>query len=307
MKNNLDKNVRGGIKLNLIVIIFIALIFVVYGFWRWNTQAVITKVSADLPDVFLQDGSEHQSFSHQSLAQLLTRFVEQGRVDYQAWSEDEQSLNQLDQYLAAVARFSPENAPQKFKHKNESLAYWVYAYNAVVIKSILNHWPLSSVNDLTTPVEIIKGLGFFYQQKYIYGGQAYSLYQIENGKIFDGESDPRVHFILNCGSESCPVLRPQLPTGEQLESFLAQAAKEFVADPKNLTIKHDEQTLYLSAIFKWNKNAFIKAVSGNNLVDYLLTISDDKVGRELFKARNYTIEFIEYDWSVNDVSDQHAN
>lgn len=293
-------NNRGGATLSWFIVGFSVLVVATYVLWRWNTQPVLTRVDAQLPDTFVTQNSNNNRFSHQSIEQLLQKFVHKGRVDYASWFDNDQALKRLDRYLAAVAKYSPENSPKRFKNKNERLVYWVNAYNAVVIKSILDNWPLSSVTDLKAPVEIIKGLGFFYKQKYIYGGQAYSLYQVENGKIFDGENDPRVHFILNCGSGSCPVLRPQIPTGEELEPFLAQAAREFVADSKNLHIADSERTIYLSTVFKWNKNDFKSYSSDNTLLGYVLSIAGDSLKKRLIGAKDYRIEFIEYDWSINE-------
>lgn len=297
LKNN--KRLRGVAKMWFVISLFLLLILSVYTFWRWNTQPNIITIDAPLAKNFPSTG-----FPHKSLEQLLTRFVnEQGRVDYNRWHKDKNALQQLDQYLASVAKFSPKNTPKRFLHKNEKLTYWVYAYNALVIKSILINWPLSSVTDLVAPVEIVKGLGFFYKQKFIFGGQAYNLYTIEHDKIFNGKNDPRIHFILNCGSEGCPALRPQLPTGENLDDFLAQAARDFVDNPKNLLVDHNKKVIYLSSIFKWNRDDFIAVIhhskKDSTLVDYLLTIGSEKVVKQLEQAKDYPLRFIEYDWLLN--------
>ena len=39
---------------------------------------------------------------------------------------------------------------------------------------------------------------------------AMSLYALENDLIRQRFSDPRIHFVLNCASGGCPVLRPEL-------------------------------------------------------------------------------------------------
>jgi len=278
------------------VMVFLVIIII---FWKWNTQAVIISNESALPANFPED-----TFSHQTFADLLTRFVnDQGNVDYQAWFEDKTAIQRLHQYLAAVAKFSPENDQPRFKDKNDRLGYWVYSYNAQVIRSILDNWPLSSVTDLKAPVEIIQGLGFFYKRKFIFGGKEYSLYQIENGKIFDGDGDPRVHFILNCGSESCPVLRPQLPLGDALEPFLVRSAQEFIEKEKNVKIDHKNRTLSLSTIFKWYKDDFLNAVEKTNgnvtLADYLRSISSDSFLDQLANIDDYEINFIVYNWELN--------
>lgn len=293
--------------MGLVLIIIGLLLAGSYFFWKWNTQSEVIIINANVPDNFPEDG-----FSHQAFAELLARFVgDTGGVNYERWSQDQKSIGMLNQYLAAVAKYSPENSPQRFTHKNDTLTYWVYAYNAQVIKAILASWPISSVTDLKAPVEIIKGLGFFYKRKYIFGGKAYSLYVIENVKIFDGKGDPRVHFILNCGSGGCPVLRPQLPVGDDLEPFLVQSAKDFVNDEKNLKIDHANKRLHLSTIFKWYKSQFTAAAEhsenqkDSTLVDYIQSISEQPLRDQLETSKDYEIVFIDYDWSVNQVTDAH--
>ena len=296
--NNIEAQ-SGATLLTTVISIIVLLVLVVFLFWKWNTQAILISHTTELPEDFPDDG-----FSHNSFAQLLTRFVdENGNVNYDQWLQDKSAVKQLDQYLAAVARYSPDNSNHRFTHKNDRLGYWVYSYNAQVIRSILSNWPLSSVTDLKAPVEIIQGLGFFYNRKFIFGGRALSLYQVENGKIFDGQGDPRIHFILNCGSGSCPVLRPQLPLGDALEPFLKQAAQEFIENKKHLRIDHKNKTIYLSAIFKWYKEDFLSSVkSGNSVVTlrtYLGTISSPQFLVELKKSKDYPIVFTDYDWTIN--------
>lgn len=281
---------------------FSLLTVVIYALWYWNTISDLSEVNPLLADLFVEEKKDPSHFSHQRIEQLLQKFVHNGRVDYSSWFSDSQSLELLDCYLASVSKYSPENSPEKFKTYNEKLIYWVHAYNAVVIKSILDNWPLSSVTDLKAPIEIIKGLGFFYKRKFIYGGRAYSLYHIENAKIFDTKSDPRIHFILNCGSEGCPMLRPQLPTGEELEFFLAKAAGEFVADSKNLHIADLEKVIYLSHIFKWYKSYFVNHSPDKTILGYVLLIADDSLKERLTKSNDYAIKYTNYDWSINDTS-----
>lgn len=284
-----------GLILSLVSLLLLAS----YFFWRWNTQPIVIMSSAQLPKNFPNKG-----FSHQSFAELLQRFVTKtGQVDYQRWYDDKPAVAQLDGYLAAVAKYSPENELQRFIHKNDRLAYWVYSYNGQVIKSILSNWPISSVTDLKAPVEIVQGLGFFYKRKFIFGGKAYSLYQVEHSKIFDGESDPRVHFILNCGSGSCPVLRPQLPLGDELEPFLKLSAQAFIQDSKNLRIDHSSRTIYLSTIFKWYKSDFIQSINSQyeqpTLLHYLQSISGETQLKDLQELESYQIKYFDYDWDLN--------
>lgn len=258
-------------------------------------------VGATLPDDFPENG-----FSHDVFEILLKTYVDsKGQVDYESWHQSADAVNKLNAYLAAVSRYSPENSPQRFDNRNDALAYWLYAYNAFVIKSILDRWPLDSVTDVKAPLEIVKGFGFFYRQRYIFGGTSYSLYAVENEKIRADYKDARIHFVLNCGSESCPVLRPELPTGDDLELLLQQATIDFVNEERNVHVDHDNKRIILSKIFKWFEKDFISDLrkrgvpTQHGIVDYLANVATEAKRSDLLNALDYDIVYDDYDWSMN--------
>lgn len=265
-------------------------------------RPVYVRVDAETPAGFPARG-----FSHQLFEDLLAEFVDEaGRVDYERWHVDHGAIERLDSYLAAVAAYSPETTPERFPDRYARLAYWMTAYNANVIRSVLRHWPISSVMDVRAPLEVVSGLGFFYRQRFAFGGRYLSLYEVENERIRKAYRDPRVHFILNCGSESCPVLPTHLSPDGDLERQLGEAAVAFVTDPANVLIDHEAGRLILSNIFKMYRGDFIAELraqgqpASGGLHLYLKTIAPEPLARELQEATNYDIEFREFDWSVND-------
>ncbi len=271
------------------------------GALLWVNRPVRVAVTADLPDGFPSGGFDHDVFED-----LLRQFISaDGRVDYAAWHSTAEARSALDSYLAAVAEFSPVTTPDRFATRADALAYWLYGYNAWVIRAVLSHWPIQSVTDLRAPLEIVKGLGFFYRLRFPFGGQYLSLYTVENRRIRSAFRDPRIHFVLSCASGSCPAVRPELPDGEELEALLASAAHEFVNDRANVCVDHERRTIRLNRIFKWYEKDFTNfaqaggRASGRGLVDYLALIADEALSRDLAQARDYAIEFLEYDWDIN--------
>jgi hypothetical protein len=260
----------------------------------------VREVSAPLPQGFPEKG-----FSHGAFEDLLRRFVRNDRVDYAAWHADRQAIAQLDSYLAAVAAYSPENAPERFPVRNDAKAYWLHIYNALVIRAVLDHWPLASVNDVKAPLEVVQGYGFFYRLGFVVGGKKINLYDIEHDKVLKQSNDPRAHFVLNCASSSCPVIRPSLPTGDALEPFLEKATQEFIGNPRNVSIDHTNKKLRLSQIFEWYPSDFIndlrrRAIPVNNgIVDYLIDAAPAALKPELRRAASYPIEYVDYDWNIN--------
>ena len=271
------------------------------GISSMASAAKLITVDASVPQNFPDDG-----FSHDEFEQLLRKYVDSdGNVDYDTWHATEDDVAKIDSYLAAVTAFSPENAPERFAGRNDRLAYWMYAYNAYVIKAILLRWPLNSVTDVRAPFEFAKGYGFFYRQRFLFGEESYSLYAVENDKIRDQFKDPRIHFVLNCGSESCPILRPELPTGNELEPFLQYSAVQFVSEPRNVHVDHAKKRIVLSDIFKLFKKDFINDLrrrglpSDHGLIDYIVTLAPEPLRTELQESTDYKVVFEEYNWSIN--------
>ncbi len=279
-------------------VLFIAVLAATF-FWVNRPRKLI--INAVLPPDFPTQG-----FSHDSFENLLQSYVSaDGRVDYDRWQQSQAATQQLNSYLAAVSLFSPNATPKRFAKRNDELAYWMYGYNAYVIKSVLDHWPLESVTDVKAPLEAVKGLGFFYQQRFSFGGKYMSLLDVENKEIRKKYQDPRIHFFLNCASESCPVARPDLPIGEDLDQLLAQATIDFINDPKNVAVDHDNEVVQLSTIFKWYKEDFVNHVRldgelvGNGLIAYVSGYASDGLAAGLAKASDYEIQFRDYDWGLN--------
>lgn len=261
----------------------------------------LIKIDANVPSNFPSEG-----FSHAAFESLLQTYVDtEGRIDYERWHANEDHMRQLDGYLAAVAAYSPVNSPDRFAKKSDQLAYWMYAYNAYVVHNVLSHWPLKSVTDLKAPLEVTTGFGFFWRQRFLFGGEAMSLYAIENDVIRDTYRDPRIHFVLNCASKSCPIMRPNLPAGDDLEPFLASATINFISDQENVTIDHANRRVILSDIFKWYEKDFLNDLrrqglpSEGGLIAYLQSAAPETMLGDLAAAKEYDIEFTGYDWSIN--------
>jgi hypothetical protein len=96
-------------RLSIALWALLTVVAIVATFFAVNRPRKIiidAPVAADFPE---------QGFSHASFESLLREYVTpEGDVDYARWLASDASLSALDSYLAAVSRFSPENAPERF-------------------------------------------------------------------------------------------------------------------------------------------------------------------------------------------------
>jgi hypothetical protein len=235
------------------------------------------------------------AFPHEIWDRVLKAYVnDTGKVDYTGLSKNQADL-QL--YVAYVNAYSPEKTPELFPTPQDKEAYYLNAYNASVFMNVLDKF--STIQETKNIYKIVKP--FFYESVFVYGGKRDNLYDLENKTIRPTFKDPRVHFALNCASESCPRLPNEAFTGAQLDAQLDREAKEFCSDARN--VKVDGTTLYLSEIFKFYTTDFVdyeKANGGKTSSEAAALTSYINRYREQKLPDNLTVKFIPYNWTPND-------
>ena len=223
-------------------------------------------------------------FSHDLFNQVLQEHVDKkGRVNY---TKLKANPEKLEKYLDLLAVAKPTELSY-----NAQLAFWVNAYNALVIKGVIDHYP-------TTSVRKVKWFnGFFSRLKFQVAGKTYTLNQIEHGIIRTEFVDPRVHFILVCASTSCPPLETRAFSAEDIEERLETATFNFVQNPEQVRIDRVKRRVYLSKIFKWYDEDFREGYDGvaDFLTDYLPSEDAD-----FLLAENVKFHYLDYDWTLND-------
>lgn len=248
-----------------------------------------------------------ETFSHEAFDQTLQTHVNDlGRVDYASLKNDSA---RLEQYYQQIASYSPDSHPALFPNSDYRLAYWINAYNASVMKIVTDYYPITGVGDIRPPAPLffLPGKwGFFIFHKPRFGNVNTSLYYLENNVIRERFIEPRVHFALNCASIGCPHLPPYAFTGEKLQQQLDQEARKFLAEERNFRIDHEKSQVFLSSIMDWYEGDFVAWLEKHhpqmeaNLLNYVALYVDDEHAEELQRAANYEIEFVPYDWGLND-------
>lgn len=263
----------------------------------WLASMHSTSVIADEPDGSTVTGSSPTendvAYSDETYRALIGKYGADGgdSVDYAAWQASEDDMATLDAFVRQIGRISPGSHPEMFPTTAQARRYWINVYNALVLDSVLDYWPLDSVRDVQVSLtsRIVSGKGFFYDREFLVGGETVNLYDLET-QVLANLADPRLHFALNCASDSCPVLR----ASDWSEQELDRATRDFINNPENVAIENGR--LYLSRIFKWYRKDFPR-----DIVGYLTGYADARLAAELGEAvaNDYPIRYRDYDWSLN--------
>jgi len=223
------------------------------------------------------------------LQALLTNYMdEQGLIDYNGLEGDRQDL---DAYIRALADISmDELVPGSGPLSDSQLAFWVNLYNLATLQLILDNLPLKSIMDINGPATWDLAI-------YNVGGEEVSLNRMEHGILRPLEEDPRVHFVINCASLSCPLIHPQLLTGTNAKNVLEEATAGFVNSDNYVKIEPEEPSVEISMIFSWYLGDF------GTLEDVKMFIADrleDPEERDfLLSYPASLICFKFYNWNLN--------
>ena len=221
---------------------------------------------------------DHTKWDH-----LLNKYVDSnGLVDYVGFIKDSVQLNV---YLNNLK----ENPPDIHTSETEKIAYWINVYNAFTIKLIIKYYPVKSIKDIGSTIQIPL-INTPWDIKFIQiQDKKLDLNTIEHSILRKEFNEPRIHFAINCASMSCPRLRREAYIGEKLNGQLEQQAIDFINDSSQNHIEKNQAEL--SKIFSWFKSDFTKNGSLLNFINNYSSIQID---------RDAKISFKDYDWLLND-------
>ena len=228
---------------------------------------------------FLLIFSAHSQVAHSKWDALLKTHVSKlGTVNYKGFKTDQAKLTA---YLLDLE----SNVPSAAWSKNETMAYWINAYNAYTVQLMVKNYPLKSIMDLK-----YNGKSAWDYKWIKIGTETLSLNDIEHVKLRKKYKDARIHFTVNCASFSCPVLLNSAYIATKLEAQLEAQAILFINDPKRNQIS--ASSAKVSQLFEWYQDDF--TTGGKTVIDYLNKYSKTKI-----KAGT-NIGYMNYNWNLNE-------
>lgn len=240
-------------------------------------------------------------FDYAWWSEALKRWVRDGRVDYDAVRADEGDLHR---FASTLATTGPRVTPDRFPSERARLAYYINAYNALVMLGVVDNWPIGSVQDVRGWLDPRAGFGFFYGLHFRLDGDDINLYTLEN-EVIRGFLDARIHAAINCASKSCPALGPGAFEPASLDRQLDEATIDFCSRAPHVQIDDEQKKILLSAIFDWYRTDFEEHARRlgrpPTVLDFILAFATADVAAALQRARDegYQVEFIPYDWTLN--------
>lgn len=219
---------------------------------------------------FLLYGAPAQAAYHKDYDGLLESYVRPSSsddiryfgVDYDGWAKDPRHHK--------VMKALSETDLEKLETRNKKLAFWINAYNLMVIDLIITTGERENIRNqasrLKTP---------WNSHSWEIDGVKHTLDHILN-KIIRPMGDPRAHFALTGGSKSSPDLRPRAYRAHQLDDQLDdQVMTTLTNDTKGLKFESGN-VVRLHRHFKRHENDF----ADGNVRSWLQNYYPDKINRD---------------------------
>jgi hypothetical protein len=193
----------------------------------------------------------------------------------------------LERYVTSL-----EETPISRCQRPEQLAFWINLYNALVVRLVLQHYPVASVRDIggspgspaTDP----------WKEKIAHvEGQALSLDDIAQGILVPVWHDPRTLYALSCAAISCPSLRARPYSASRIDKELDAAAMAYVNSPRGVRILG--RRLIVSRLYEWHEAQFGGTEGG--IIRHLLAYAAPDLAMTLQQINH--IDGFQFDWALN--------
>lgn len=251
---------------------------------------------------------------------FLKKYVnEKGEVDYQAVKKDPKLL---DDYWTKLTSVDVNKTLKKFP-REEALAFWLNAYHASLIKLVVEHYPVTSVEripgfwDITilhlegvdvTNRERRENFEIKLNEKNL---SRFSLNDIRAKKLLRVYRDERLHLLLSLAARGGPRLTREAFSGSKVQGRIFLLTRQFVNDSFYVDIVPGRKKILISPIFKWHEKSFNLdfgapeplgnfSVTETAVLSFLAYYLEDESKIDYLQEAKYKIEYFGFDWSLND-------
>jgi hypothetical protein len=269
--------------------------------------AALTGASGPSLDRSVTQASSLADTLHRPFDQILDTNVRDGFVYYRALKSEQ---GRLDRYAGSL------NVPAAVYEawpRDEKMAFWVNAYNAFVLQTVADRYPIRGTNS-NYPAESIRQIaGAFETFRHRAAGRNVTLDEIEK-TILPEFKEPRLQLALGRGAVGSGRLRSEAYTGSRIMQQLSDIQKEFVSEQTMLKIDRTAGDISLTPILSWHEAEFVAAYDPGPegplaqrspieraaiafIAPNLLPLE-----RELVQKNQFKVTYHPFDWRLNDLT-----
>ena len=242
----------------------------------------------------VNDPLSTRAVDHALWAEILESHVVEGpggrsSFDYAGMGEEDRK--KLEEYIGQLQRTDVDRLNQ-----DEQMAFWVNAFNALVVRFALDEYPVKSINDI--------GGGFFSSGPWdvrvlrVYTINL-SLNDIYHRILRPIWQDARVHYVLACAAKGCPDIVSYPYTGPAINRAIEMAAINFVNKGPAI-IDTRQGGIRISSIYNWYEDDF--GGSEEAVLSHLKEFAEDDLTAMLDGVSR--VSGHGFDWSLNDARRQ---
>lgn len=225
--------------------------------------------------VFALSAAQVPSEAAKEYARILDTYVKNGRVDYKRLAEKDKAA--LDAYVAAIGKAKVPS------DRAAAIGFYVDAYNALVLKAVIDNGRPRSVLDVK---------GFFDAQKHEVAGKMVTLNGLEKELLIPFAKDPRLHMVLVCAAVGCPIIESKPYAGSGIDARLDAATRRYLTSPTGGIVS--DGAVQLSKIFDWYKGDFGGEAG---VLDFVRKHLPPEKAKLL--GGSPKVSFIDYNWTLN--------
>jgi Protein of unknown function, DUF547 len=240
------------------------------------------------------------------LDRLLDVYVRDGFVYYRALKSDRAKL---DRYIASL---DVPQATYDAWPKEQQMAFWINAYNAMVLQTVVDHYPIHG-RAAEYPANSLRQVpGAFERLPHRVLGRTLTLDAME--KEMAGFKEPQALLALGRGAIGGGRLHSEAYTSQRLAEQLKGVSAECVQRKECVQIEANTGTLSVSPLFSWREAMFIDPLGVAELKDYpgrspieraVLRLIEPYIlptEQEFLKRNTFKISYHTFDWRLNDLT-----
>lgn len=244
---------------------------------------------------------------HRPFDQMLDIYVRDGLVYYRAVQSDRA---RLDRYVASL---NVGAASYEAWSRDAQMAFWVNAYNAFVLQTVAQRYPIRGRSDMYPASSIRQIPGAFDRMTHRAAGRTVTLDDIEK-TILPEFKEPRLQLALGRGAVGSGRLRSEAYSSARLPEQLDAVQAEFVTDGNMLRIDRTLEQISITPILSWHSADFAAAYDPGadgpfgqrspieRALVAFITPHLFPLEREFVQQNRFSVTYHPFNWALNDLT-----